>query len=80
MQVYVHDVEAHVAGTHLAQEGIEVRSVVIEQTSGLMHELGDFHYLRLEHAESVGVGHHDAGYLVVEKGFQILHVNRAVGL
>ena len=61
MQIDVHDVEAHIAGTNLAQQRVEVSSVVIEQTACLVYEVGNLKNLYLEKAKSVGVGHHDAG-------------------
>ena len=58
MQVDVHHVEAHVAGTALAEQGVEVRAVVVHEAACLVHHLGNLQHTRLEDAQRVGVGHH----------------------
>ena len=80
VEVEVHDVEAHIAGAYLADEGVHVGSVVVEQTAGLVDEGGNLLDLRLEEAEGVGVGHHDAGEVGTEEGLEVLHVDEAVGV
>ena len=80
VQVDMHDVESHIAGTHLAEQRVEVGSVIVEETSGIVHKLGDLENLNLEHTERVGIGHHDSSHGIVEERLEILHVDRAVGL
>ena len=48
MQVHVDDVEAHVAGAHLAEDGVEVGAVVVEQAAGVVDGFGDGFDLPLE--------------------------------
>lgn len=79
VKVDVHDVEAHVAGTHLAEKRVEVGPVVIEESAGVVHELGDLDNLGLEHADRVGVGHHDACHGVVEQRLEVFDVDRPIG-
>ncbi len=61
--------------SHLAEHRVEVGTVVIEQAACLVHELGYLEDFRLEHAERVGVGHHDAGDGVVEQRLEVFHVD-----
>ena len=61
MQVHVDDVEAHVAGPHLAEDGVEVRAVVVEQPARLVHLARDLDDAPLEDAERARVRQHDAG-------------------
>ena len=53
VQVHVDDIEAHVAGTHLAEDGIQVRTVVVQQATGLVddavfEEATDEHIIQFE--------------------------------
>ena len=80
MEVEVHDVEAHVSGTYLAEQRVHVRSVIVEQTAASVYERGNFLDVLLKEAQSVRVGHHDTCNLVVEQRLEILHVNQSVGL
>jgi len=41
VQVHVHDVETHVARSHGTQNRVEIRAVVVEQSSDLVHRRGD---------------------------------------
>ena len=59
MQVDVNDVESHGAREDLAEDGVQVGPIVVEQATGLVD---DFPYLAdpaLEHAQGRGVGEHD---------------------
>jgi hypothetical protein len=38
VQVDVHDVEAHVAGQHLAEDRVQVGAVVVQQAAGLVDD------------------------------------------
>ena len=76
----MHDVEAHVSGTYLAEQRVHVRSVIVEQTAASVYERGNFLDVLLKEAQSVRVGHHDTCNLVVEQRLEILHVNQSVGL
>ena len=78
MKIDVHDVEAHVAGAHFAEQGVEVGTVIVEQAARLVHKFGNLHYLGLKHSERVGIGHHDAGHRVIEQRLEILYINRAI--
>ena len=78
----MHDVEAHVAGAALAEEGVEVGTVVVHQAAGLVHHLGDLQHAWLEDAEGVGVGHHHGCHLgpyLTEELAQVVDIDGAVG-
>ncbi len=61
VQVEVDDVEAHVAGAREAHHGVEVGAVVVERRADAVDDLGDLGDVRVEQAERVGVGQHQAG-------------------
>ena len=52
VQVHVDRVEAHVAGTDLAQDRVEVGAVVVQQAAGVVHQRGDFDDPALEDADA----------------------------
>ena len=79
VQVDVHDVEAHVAGTRDTQHRVEVGSVVVHQAAGLVYKTGNLGDVLLEHAHGVGVGHHHCRHGVVELRAQVVDVDGAVG-
>ena len=39
VQIHVQNVEAHVAGFDLAEDGIEVGAIVVQQTARFVHDL-----------------------------------------
>ena len=44
------DVESHVSRADLPQYGVEVRSVIVQETPGVMNDLRDFEHILLEDA------------------------------
>ncbi len=78
VQVHVDDVEAHVAGAHLAEDGVEVGAVVVEQAAGVVDGFGDGFDLPLEDAAGGRVGHHQAGGLRAAGFFEGFQVHVAV--
>ena len=79
VEVDVHDIEAHVAGTGHAEHRVEVGSVVVEQGARIVDKLLDCRNLTLEYAESVGVGHHHRRHRVIEQRGEGIDIDRAVG-
>ena len=67
VQVQVHNVKAHIPGTDHAHERIHVGAVIVKQAAGSVNQRCDGPYFRLKQTQRVGVGHHDAGYLVREQ-------------
>ena len=78
VQVQVHDVKAHVSGTHHAHQGVHVGPVVVQEAARPVHQGGNLLNLGFKEAQGVGVGHHDASDIRPQQGFQGLHVNAAV--
>ena len=75
VQVQVDDVEAHVAGPHHTQDGVEIGTVVVEETTDLVDGIGDGHDVLLEEPQGVRVGEHDPGHVLVEHRAQRLEVD-----
>ena len=47
----MNDIEAHIARTNLAQDGIQICTIVIQQASGIMHNPGYLFYIAFKHAQ-----------------------------
>ena len=78
VEVEMHDVEAHVAGTDHAQQRVHVGAVVVEQAAAFVNERRDLLDILLEQAERVGVGHHDARDIGAEQRLKGLDVHQTV--
>ena len=65
VQVQVQDVDPDAAHVDLAQDGVHVGAVAVDETALGVHDLRDRLDVLLEEAERVGVGHHDAGGVLV---------------
>ena len=61
MQVDVHGVDAEVARLHLADDGVEVGAVGVEERAGRVNGSGDRDDVALEEAAGIGVGEHERG-------------------
>ncbi len=61
VQVEMNDVEAHVTGANLAEDGVQVCAVVVEQAAGLTDYIFDLQDPALEYAQRRRIGQHDAG-------------------
>ncbi len=80
VQVHVHHVEAHVARSRLAENGVEVGPVVIEQPAGLVDDGGDFGDVALKHAQRRRIGQHQPGGLRPDRLAQGGQIHIAVGV
>ena len=80
MQVHVDDVKTHIAGTHLAEDGIQIGAIVVQQTTCLVDEGGNFLDLALEHTQRGRVGQHNAGGLRSNSLSQRLHIDIALAV
>ena len=76
VQVDVHRVDAEIAGTHLADDGVEVGAVAIEERAGRVDRVGDRDHVGLEQAAGVGVGDHDRGDVGREMLLDRLEIDR----
>ena len=80
MQVHVDDIEAHVARAHLAEDGVEVGTVVIEQAARTVNDARHLADLPLEDAERGGVGQHDARGVGTHRALERREVDIALGV
>ena len=51
VQVHMDHIKPHITGTDLTENGIEIGTIVVEQTARLMHQTGDLLDAALEHAD-----------------------------
>ena len=54
----MHHIESHVARTANAEHGIEVGSVVVEQSTAAVYHFGYLGNAFFEKTERIGIGHH----------------------
>ena len=78
MQIHVDHVETHVAGAHLAENGVEIGAVVVQQTTGVVNDARDLLDAPLEHTERRRVGQHDARGLRAHRRAQRFEIGVAV--
>ncbi len=78
VEVEVDDVEADVAGAALAEDGVQVRPVIVHEAAGLVGQGGDVFDAGVEEAEGVGASEHYGGDLVIERGAELVEVHEAV--
>ncbi len=74
----MHRIDAEIARTRLAHDRVEIRSVAIEISPGLMHQSGNFDGIRLEQPAGVGISQHDRGDIRPEPALDLGRVKRAV--
>ena len=77
VQIDVQQVDAEVAGAHLADHGVHVGAVAVDVAAHLVGQAADLGDLALEEAEGVGHGDHDRGAVVVQLGLEVLEVELA---
>src|SRR5205807_3632010 len=80
VQIEVHDVDTEVARPNLADQGVHVGAVHIEQAALGVQNLGDFVDLLLEDAQRVRVGEHERGNFVVHLRFKRGDLDHAAGI
>ena len=80
VEIQVHDVKSHIAGTHDTDERVHICSVVVEKSATAVHKCRYFFYFSLEKPKRVRVCHHYAGNSLVQKWLQVLHVYASVRL
>ena len=78
VQVQVDAVEAHVAGPGHAHDGVQVGTVVIAQTAGLVDNTGDLQNVGIKNTHSVGVGQHQARGIGAHGGPEALQIHAAL--
>jgi len=79
VQVYVHNVESHIARTACTEHGIEVCAVVIHQCSMAVYKFGYFRNTLFEKPKCVRVCHHHCRHGIIENAAQVIDIHGAVG-
>src|SRR5712672_595693 len=80
MQVEMHHVEPHIAGTSDTQDGNSIGTVVVKLSTHLVYQRRNFHDFAVEESQFVRVSHHDGGDVGgvgVEQGLQVIHLDTA---
>ena len=83
MQVEMHRINAEIAGPDPPDKGVEIGAVTIKIPAGFMDQVGDLDNVALKKPACVGVGEHDASYVIGlfrELGFERVHINAACGI
>jgi len=75
MQIQVHHVHAEVPGTGLADQGIHVGAVHVEQGALGVEDVGDLMNLTLEDANGAGIGEHQRGRVFADNPLQLGDIN-----
>ena len=75
VQIQVQDVKSHISRPGHTHKRIHIGPVVIEQSSTIVHQLGNFKNLRFKQSQCVRIGHHDARNRIVQQRTQILHID-----
>jgi hypothetical protein len=74
------DVEAHVARPHLAEDGVQIGAVVVEQAARRVHDARDLLDAALEHSQRRWIGQHQAGRARAHRRAQRVEVDVALGV
>ena len=75
VHVDVHDVEAHVARTRLAQDRVQVRAVSVGECADRVDRTSDLEDVLVEEPQRVGVREHDGGHVGVQRRLQGVEVH-----
>ena len=51
MQIHVNDIKIHITRAYLAENRVEIGTVVIQQTTCVVNHIGDVFDVTLKHAE-----------------------------
>ena len=72
VQIVMHYIDPRIAGAKFSHQGIQVGSVHVDQTTGLMDQRANFSNLLFKKAEGVRIGDHDPCGIFVESFFDRL--------
>ena len=79
VQIDVHHVEAHIAGTANAEHRVEIGSIVVHKTTTIVNETSNHRDVSFEDTEGVRVGHHHASHIGTKQWLEILHIYGTIG-
>ena len=66
VQVQMNDIEAHRAWRRFAEDGVQVRTVVIKQSAGTVDDFGNLHDVALKQPQRIRIRQHQSGSLVID--------------
>ena len=75
----MHYVNAHVARSRDASEGVHIRAVHVEKGALAVKNVGDFRDARLEDAQRGGIGNHQRGNIFGDQVAKFGDVDLTVG-
>ena len=78
VQIHVNDVETHVARANLAENGVQIRAVVVQEPARVVNDARDLLDSVLEHAQGGRIGEHDRGRFMAYRRLQRVDVDIAV--
>ena len=71
-------IKTHVARSHLTENRVEIRAIVIQEPAGIVHDTRHLRDATLEHAECGRISEHDASGLRADCCLQSLQVHIAI--
>ena len=78
VQIEVHDINTQIAGARNAHEGIQIGAIAVNIATAIVDESGNGRLFRLEDAQSVGVGNHEARAIIVHEFFDLRKHHAAI--
>ncbi len=78
MQIDMHGVNAEIAGTHSADNGVEIGTIAVKIGACSMGQARDLDDVALKQAAGIGIRHHDGGNILAQLGRQIRHIDTTV--
>ena len=73
----MHRIDAKIAGANLADDGVEIGPIAIDEPAGGMHCIRDGLEITLEQTAGIGICDHHGGYVGSEAGLQRRQINPA---
>ena len=67
MQVVMKDVNANIAWSEHAEQGVHIRAIAINQAAGFVNDADYFLNVFVKETKRVGIGKHQAGQAVVDQ-------------
>ena len=80
VKIHVQHIKAHITWFDLAEDGVEVGTIVVEQATGLVDDPRDIGNLPFKNATGRGIGHHQTSRLRSHRGSQRFDVHIAVAV
>ena len=79
VQIDMHRIHAEIAGADLADDGVEVRPIAIDETARRMDRVGDRLHVALEQAARIRIGNHHARDIGAKPRLERFQIDAAFG-